>query len=66
MLEWSDLYTVINGERKLTQKEREEIVNRTDHAGEGSYNVNELVKYNDIELAKACMSAENNYALSQI
>lgn len=39
MLDWSVLDTVINGERKLTSKEREEIIERTDYAGEGSYNI---------------------------
>lgn len=66
MLDWSVLDTVINGERKLTSKEREEIIERTDYAGEGSYNIDELKKYSDIELAKACISAENDYALSQM
>ncbi len=66
MLEWSDLHAVINGDRKLTQKEREEIIERTDYAGEGGYNIDELKEYSDIELAKACISAENDYALSQI
>lgn len=66
MLEWSDLYAVIDGNRKLTQKEREEIIERTDYAGEGSYNIDELKEYSDIELAKACISAENDYAISQL
>lgn len=66
MLEWSNLYAVINDGRKLRPKEREEIIEHTDHTGEDSYNIDELEEYNDIELTKACISAENDYALSQI
>lgn len=66
MLEWSDLYAVIDGNRKFTPKERDDVIERTDRAGEGSYNINELKKYSDAELAKACISAENDYAISQL
>lgn len=66
MLSWDELYLVINGKRKLTKEERENLIERIDYAGEGSYNTEDLMKYSDIELAKACISAENDYALSQI
>jgi len=66
MLSWDELYLVINGKRKLTKEERENIIERIDYTGEGNYNTEDLMKYSDIELAKVCISVENDYALLQI